>query len=118
MKPDETLETLGTLFRNIETQEALSRIAKNDDFLTFLSELRGVKDTLQQAYNDADLTKPIPTAEIKGQLTAIIILLKGLDTSETVVRQLKQRVESVRAEIASGGGVRNPISAAIRPQGG
>lgn len=118
MKQPETVETLHALFQEIGTQEALGRIAKNDDFLTFLVELKGARDTIQQAYNEADLTKPIPTAEIKGQLTAINILLKGLDTTETVVRQLKQRVETVRAEIASGGGVRNPISAAIRPQGG
>ncbi len=106
-----------TLLRQVETFEALSRLKDNPDFAVFLAELRDAERVMQAAYNDADLTKPIPTAELKGQLKSLQVLLKQLDTSETVVQQSRHDLERLASENKQGGGGRHPISGAIRPRG-
>ena len=114
MKP----ETIEKHLKQIDVLEAIGRIAENEDFKIFLKELRAAQTSLQSIYNDADLTKPIVAAEIKGQLGAVILILKQLDTTDAVVRQLRHELEQDRAKVVTGRGGRNPISVAVLPETG
>ena len=114
--PDKS-DLIETRLRQLETLEAVARIAKNEDFKVVVQKVREDRDYFQQQYNGADLTKPIPTAELKGKLNYANLFLETLDTSETVVKQLKHEVAELSKPVATGRGGRAPISHAVLPIG-
>jgi len=99
----------------IEALEAIDRLSRNEDFKIFVGDLRKAREATQDSYNNADLTKPVPVAELRGMLHSLILILQKIDTSGSKAVFLRKKRQEELSGVVKGGGVHHPISDALPP---